>query len=424
MSDLRERPPSLAQLLDPAVQADPHILYRRMRARGSVIWDPYVHTWIVTGYPEAVTVFQDFLAARTPSAETFARMGLPMLGPAAGVLSRQMMFMDPPRHMAVRAACSALFTPGRIKRLEDHMRAICRDLLRNIEPGSTWDLHAAYAEPLPAMIITDIVGLPAQDWRRLQIWADDFAALIGNFHQSAPEGRRLAASLDALTAYIRRAIAEQRAGARHGLIGALIDRAPPDHPPPEPSMRASSGDGFDDDDIIANVIITMVGGLGTITNLISSGVATLTAHPDAMRHMRDSRAVLPAAVEEILRYETPSQFSGRICPADTQLGGQRIAKGDAVMVMTAAANRDPVAFPQPDAFDIFRSPNRHLAFAWGPHFCFGATLARIEASVAFDELLVRVSDIALAEPTLYWRNNLGLRGLTRLMVTTPMAPPP
>jgi cytochrome P450 len=402
-----ERAPSLAQLLRPDYHADPHLLYRRMRDRGTVIWDPYVHTWIVTGYAEAVTVFQDFLSARTPSAETFGRMGLPMLAPAADVMRRQMMFMDPPRHMRVRAACSALFNPVRVRRLEHRMREICSGLIDRIAHDGAWDLHADYAEPLPAMITTEISGLPLADWRQLQIWSDDFAALIGNFHQSRSEGDRLAASLDAMTAYIADAIAEQRAGEGRGLIGALLAQ--------------DDADPLDDAEIVANVIITLVGGLGTITNLISSGTATLTAHPEAMERMRREPAAMRGAVEEILRYETPSQFSGRIAPADVELGGQRIARGDAVMVMTAAANRDPLVFDDPERFDIARTPNRHLAFAWGPHFCFGAALARMQAGIAFEELLRRAATIELVGGPLEWRENLGLRGLTTLPVVTTLA---
>jgi cytochrome P450 len=399
-----QRGPSLAQLLRPDIHADPHLLYREMRSRGPVIWDPYVHTWIVTGYAEAVTVFQEYLAARTPSAETFGRMGLPMLAPAADVLRRQMMFMDPPRHMRVRNACSALFTPGRVRGMENRMRTICRELVDRVQDGEVWDLHADYAEPLPAMITTEIAGLPLKDWRQLQIWSDDFAALIGNFHQSRSEGDRLATSLDQMSAYVADIIAEQRHGEGRGLIGALLDQG--------------DTDPLDDVDIIANVIITLVGGLGTITNLISSGVATLTLHPGAMQRMRDDPAVMRSAVEEILRYETPSQFSGRIAPADATLGGQAIARSDAVMVMTAAANRDPQIFADPDRFDVGRTPNRHLAFAWGPHFCFGAALARMQAAIAFGELLGRAATIELTGAPLEWRENLGLRGLSALPVIT------
>ncbi|MGU3316921.1 cytochrome P450 [Sphingomonas sp. M6A6_1c] len=398
---------SLARLLDPEIHADPHVLYRKMRDHGPVIWDPYLHTWIVTGYAEAVIVFQEFLSTRTPSADTFVRMGLPMLTPAAAVMRRQMMFMDEPRHLRVRTACSALFTASRVKRLEERMRDICRELLAGMEDGERWDLHGGFAEPLPAMITTEIVGLPSGDWRQLQRWADDFAALIGNFHQSVAAGDRSAASLAAMTTYIAAAITSQRRGERHGLIGALVSQ--------------NDGDALDDDEIVANVIITLVGGLGTATNLISSGVATLCVHREAERHLRQNSAALRGAVEELLRFETPSQFTGRIAPGDRLLGGEQIREGDAVMVMTAAANRDRSVFDDPDAFDIHRMPNRHLAFAWGPHFCFGATLARIEAAAALDELLKHTSALRLSGEPLSWRQNLGLRGLTRLDVVATLA---
>lgn len=374
-----------------------------------MIWDPYLHSWIVTGYAEAVTVFQEFLSARTPSVAAFERMGLPMLARAAEVMQRQMMFMDSPKHKLIRSACSSLFAAHRIRPLEQRMRALSRLLLAEVERGAIWDAHARYAEPLPAMIMTEIGGLDIDDWRQLQIWSQNFADLLGNFHQSVSEGRRQAASLEAMTRHIAERVEAQRAGERQGLIGALID--------------AQADFALEDEDIIANVIITLVGGLGTTANLISSGIATLLQHPAAIRQIRRDPEMMRGAIEEILRYETPSQFSGRIAPDDLILGGQQIPKGAAVMVLTAAANRDPAVFDDPDLFDITRSPNRHLAFAWGPHFCFGATLARIAAKVALSEFLALPGDVALAGDTLEWRSNLSLRGLSRLDVLTPASKP-
>lgn len=397
------RPPSLARLLDPAVRDDPYPFYREIHRAGGVVWDPYLHTWLVTGYADVVRVFQEGLSARTPSADTFGAMGLPMLAPAAETMARMMMFMDPPMHMKVRAACAATFTPRRMQHLHARIEALCDDLLAAMPDGEDWNVLANYAEPLPAMITTDLIGLPIEDWRRLKRWSDDFADLIGNFHQSPDDAGAVARSLAEFEAYLETEIAAQRAAPRDGLIGALVA-------PDNPAAR------LDDAHIIANVLISLVGGLGSTTHLINTGLATLMARPDAIAVMRQSPPVMASGIEELLRHESPSQFSGRIAPCDLVLGGQHIAKGDAIMAMTAAANRDPAVFADPDRFDVHRSPNRHLAFAWGPHFCFGATLARLASAAAYRALFDRVSALAFADRPLEWRDNLSLRGLKSLWI--------
>jgi len=162
--------------------------------------------------------------------------------------------------------------------------------------------------------------------------------------------------------------------------------------------------------------VTMVGGLETTTNLIGNGVLTLLRHPGEMDRLRKDLSLIPSAVEEMLRYESPSQHTGRLAPEDVELGGRTIRKGQAVMAVMAAANRDPERFPDPDRFDISRKDNRHLAFGYAAHFCFGAALARVEGQEAFEAIVQRLADLELEPGRLVWRNNLGLRGLTALPV--------
>jgi len=162
--------------------------------------------------------------------------------------------------------------------------------------------------------------------------------------------------------------------------------------------------------------VTMVGGQETTTNLIGNGVLTLLRHPGEMERLRANPALVPSAVEEMLRYESPSQHTGRLAPVQRELGGKVIGKGQAVMAVMAAANRDPERFPEPDRFDVERQDNRHLAFGYAAHFCFGAALARIEGQEAFEAILRRIPDLRLAQDRLVWRNNSGLRGVCALNV--------
>jgi len=177
------------------------------------------------------------------------------------------------------------------------------------------------------------------------------------------------------------------------------------------------GDHLTDEEIIANCIVTMVGGQETTTNLIGNGVLTLLRHPEELKRLRDDLTLVPSAVEELLRFESPSQHTARICREDTELGGKLIRKGQAVIAVMGAGNRDPERFPEPDRLDLGRTDNRHLAFGWASHFCFGAPLARIEGQLTFEAIVRRLSNLALEPGPLVWRDNLGLRGLTSLPVT-------
>ncbi len=174
------------------------------------------------------------------------------------------------------------------------------------------------------------------------------------------------------------------------------------------------GDRLTDEEVIANCIVTMVGGLETTTNLIGNGMLSLLRNPDQLARLRAEPDIMPAAVEELLRYESPSQHTARLAPDDVMLGGKSIRKRQAVIAVMAAGNRDPERFPDPDRLDFDRPDNRHLAFGWAAHFCFGAPLARIEGQIAFETLLRRFPMLQLTGEPLVWRENLGLRGLKSL----------
>src|ERR1051325_7091970 len=160
----------------------------------------------------------------------------------------------------------------------------------------------------------------------------------------------------------------------------------------------------------------MVGGQETTTNLIGNGLLTLLRYPAEMQRLRDDPELIPSAVEELLRYESPSQHTARLARTDVELGGRKIRKRDAVIAVMGAANRDPERFPDPDRLDLSRQPNRHVAFGWAAHFCFGAPLARLEGAIGFATLLRRLPDVRLEAGVLEWRENLGLRGLKSLPV--------
>ncbi|HEY7122625.1 MAG TPA: cytochrome P450 [Ktedonobacterales bacterium] len=395
---------SLYHLLDPEVLANPYPLYHRLRNEDPVHWDPFLHAWVVTRYDDVVTVFQRFSADRTPTPEQLTALGLSALVPLAQVMVRQMLFLDPPDHGRVRGLASRAFTPRRVEVLRSHIQDITNSLLDSAQATGHMDVIADLAIPLPAIVTAEMLGVPTTDWKQLTAWSADFAQVLGNFQHSPEHVQRIVRSLEGMTAYFQEAVRSQKEHPRDGLISALLE-------------AQIDGDRLSEEEVVANVIVTMVGGQETTTNLIGNGLLSLLRNPDQFERLKQDAALIPLAVEELLRYESPSQHTARLAPDDVTLGGKSIRKRQAVIAVMGAANRDPERFPDPDRLDLGRQNNRHVAFAWGGHFCFGAPLARIEGQIAFETLLRRLPNLRLEPGPIRWRENLGLRGLTALHVT-------
>lgn len=395
---------SLYHLLDPEVLANPYPLYHRLRNEDPVHWDPFLHAWVVTRYTDVVEVLLKLSADRSPTPEKLSDMGLSSLNPIAQVMVRQMLFLDPPAHTRLRSLASQAFTPRRVEVLRSHIYEITNNLLDAVHEEGRMDLIADLGEPLPCIVTAEMLGVPVEDHRQLKTWSQDFAEMLGNFQHNPDRVLRVQRAVEEMTAYFRSAMHEQRVRPRDGLVCSLMN-------------AEIDGDRLSEEEVIANCIVTMVGGQETTTNLIGNGVLALLRHPGELQRVRSDLSLIPAAVEELLRYESPSQHTARLAPDDMVLGGQRIRKRQAVIAVMGAANRDPARFPDPDRLDITRPDNRHLAFGWAAHFCFGAPLARIEGQIVFESILRRMPNLALEPGPLLWRNNLGLRGLTALPVT-------
>ncbi len=395
---------SLYHLLDPQVLADPYPLYHRLRTEAPVLWDPYLYAWVVTRYADIVTVLHQFSAKCAPTPEHLAAIGMPELAPVAQVMMRQMLFMDAPAHTRLRGLASMAFTPARVEVLRSHIQDIVDNLIEPLTDAGHMDVIAHLAAPLPAIVASEMLGVPTSDRDQLKQWSEDFAEVLGNFQHNPNRASRTLKCVEEMNAYFRDAIRHCRTQPREGLVHSLL-------------TAEINGDRLTEEEIIANCIVTMVGAQETTTNLIGNGVLSLLRNPDQLQRLRDDRNLIPSAVEELLRYESPSQHTTRIATEDTELGGRKIRKGQAVIVVMGAGNRDPERFADPDRLDVGRRDNRHLAFGWASHFCFGAALARIEGHIALDAIANRLPELALQPGPLVWRENLGLRGLTSLPVT-------
>ena len=398
----RKAPLSLAALLDPDVLGNPYPLYHRLRSESPVHWDPLLRVWVVTRYEDVIRVLRDFSAQRTPTPAQLTLMGLAALNPVAQVMVKQMLFLDPPDHTRVRGIASAAFTPARVEGLRSHIREIVRNLLKPVASNGHMNVIADLAEPLPCIVTAEMLGVPVEDHRQLKLWSQDFAEILGNFQHNPDHVQRILKCTEEMTAYFRAAMRSDKLRPE-GLVNSLKN-------------AELQGDRLTEEEVVANCIITMVGGQETTTNLLGNGVLALIRNPGELAKLRANPSLIPSAVEELLRFESPTQYTARIAANDTELGGKQIRQKQAVFAVLGAGNRDPERFPDPDRLDLGRPDNKHLAFGWGAHFCFGAPLARIEAQLAFEELLL-LENWALATDKLTWRTNLALRGLTALPIT-------
>jgi cytochrome P450 len=266
------------------------------------------------------------------------------------------------------------------------------------------DVIRDLAVPLPTTVMAELLGMPADDREQLKAWSADFAEVLGNFQYNPERASKVLRCVNEMTAYFHEAICSPSDEPSDDLINAFI-------------TAEDQGDRLTEEEIIANMIVTMVGGQETTTNLIGNGTLTLLRHPDQLARLRANPALIAGAIEELLRYESPSQHTARMTVDEVEIGGKAIRQHQGVIAVMGAANRDPARFPDPDRLDLERQDNRHVAFGWASHFCFGAPLARLEGQIAFSTLLRRMPDLRLDPGPLTWRQNLGLRGLIALPVS-------
>jgi len=400
---------SLYHLLDPEVLANPYPLFRRLRSEDPVHWDAFLHTWVVTRYVDVLEVLHNFSAERTHTPEKLEAMGLAQISPLAQLMVKQMLFMDPPGHTRLRSLAAHAFSPARVAVLRTHIREIVNRLLDAVQAKGQMDVIADLGDPLPAIVTAEMLGVPLEDRHQLKAWSTNFAEMLGNFQHNPEHAARMLRTVQDMTAYFHDRIRELKNIPRDGLVHSLM-------------TAEIDGDRLTEEEVVANSIVTMVGGLETTTNLIGNGVLTLLRNPGELKRLQEDVSLIPSAVEEMLRYESPSQHTGRLAPEDVEWEGKVIRKGQAVMAVMAAANRDPERFPDPDRFDVARTDNRHLAFGYAAHFCFGAALARVEGQEAFEAMVRRLPGLELQPGPLTWRNNLGLRGMTALPVRFQASP--
>lgn len=383
-------------LFSPAFKRDPFPTYAAMRRHHPV----YPHAapsgdtiWYITRYADVVAVLKDnahFVKNPAPSR--------PQPATHHDYINDNMLFADPPNHTRLRALVNQAFTPRRVADSAARIQAIANDLLDAAAP--TFDLIADFALPLPVRVICDLLGVPPADQAQVAAWSQAIVS-PGSRNLSFRARKR---QVRELVAYLRGLFAARQQQPQDDLITALV-------------QAEEAGQRLTEAELSSMVVLLLVTGHETTVNLIGSGIWALLRHPEQMAWLRTNLGGMEMALEELLRFESPVETTtNRWVAHDLDFGGQTLRRGDIIRAALAAANRDETIFPNPDTLDLQRSPNRHLAFGHGSHYCLGAPLARLEGQIAFTTLLTRFPHLRLTVPpeALRWRSGVLLRGLEAL----------
>ncbi|MEZ5145167.1 MAG: cytochrome P450 [Acidimicrobiales bacterium] len=373
---------------------DPHPVYAALREERPVHHNDRPPFWAVSRYADVEACLKDW--------RTFISGAGITLDGFTGV-KPMIILMDPPRHDQLRRVLLHAFTPARVEASAERIRRITSRLLDDVEGHDHVDLVASFTAPLPMLVIAELLGVDPNDQPKFKEWSN------GIMLTKAGDADSLFACYGAIFDYFAGTVAARRREPRDDLVSALV---------------AAEVDGvrLDDDEILGFCALLLIAGNETTTNLLGNIAIVLDQHRSARAELLGDPDLVPAAVEEVLRYEGPVPTLTRTTTRDVELHGTTIPAGEKVLLLLAAANRDPRAFDHADRFDLHRTDNRHLAFGHGIHFCMGANLARLEARIATEELLRRCPDYAVAVDRIEYFNTPSIRGPVRLPVSTGRRP--
>jgi len=393
---------------DAGFRVDPYPTYRRLLAEDPVHKTPFGMV-VLTRYRDCAAILRDprsssdasnsnmykaFMAGRDP---------VEVFGALAGM--RPFLFMDPPDHTRLRGLVQKAFTPKTVENLRPRIQELVDDLMAPALERGSMDVIEELAYPLPVRVITEMLGVPHEDHETFKGWSKELAgALDPDFATPDDVLDRRERAASAFVEYFQSLIAERRRQPRDDLLTALI-------------TAEEEGHKLSEKELLSTLILLLVAGHETTVNLIANGVLAFCRHPDQLRRLHDDPTLVRTTVEEVLRFDPPVQFTARVAMDDIDFDGTTLGKGDQAIVLIGAANRDPEQFDDPDAFDIGRHDNRHLAFGLGAHFCLGAPLARVEGQVALEAIAAKVDDLALAVDQPEYKTNIVLRGLSALPVS-------
>lgn len=399
---------TVSDLLTPETKRNPSAFYAHLRAQEPLTYvDDFLgmgKAWIVTNYDDAIALLKDprFTKDRrkvlSAGDEQTSIPESPFLA-----LMQNMLMVDPPNHTRLRSLVSKAFTPRMIEQLRPRIQQITDELLDAVQERGEMDLINDFAYPLPITVISEMLGIPVTDRQQFRAWTQ---VLVNTGEQNQQESLKTSAIGEFLR-YIKSLLDEKRVHPGNDLTSNLV-------------QVEENGDALSENELISMIFLLIVAGHETTVNLIGNGTLALLQHPDQMQRLQHDLSLIPAAVEELLRFTAPVNLSDeRWASEDISMHGKVIRKGEIVYASLIGANTDPKQFHHPEVLDIARQENQHLAFGKGIHYCLGAPLARLEGQIAFGTLIQRLPNLHLASDPeqLIWNNNFMLRGLRSLPVT-------
>ncbi|GGZ13934.1 cytochrome P450 [Streptomyces inusitatus] len=390
----------------PAFVANPYPAYERLRSEGRVHWFEPTRQWLVPHYEDVSALLRDRRLGRTYlhrfTHEEFGRTPPPAAHEPFHTLNDHgILDLEAPDHTRIRRLITKAFTPRTVAALEPTVRRLAAELVAKVVEEGGGDLLADVAEPLPVAVIAEMLGVPEADRPLLRPWSADICGMF-ELNPSEETARRAVAASVEFSDYLRTLIAERRRSPGEDLISALI-------------AAHDEGDRLSEQEMISTCVLLLNAGHEATVNTTANGWWTLFRHPGQLAELRADHSLLPTAVEELMRFDTPLQMFERWVLDDIEIGGTLVPRGSELALLFGSANRDPARFTDPDALDLGRADNPHITFGAGIHFCLGAPLARIELLASFGELLRSAPTMRLTgEPV--WNPGYVIRGVDELLV--------
>ncbi|OYD71121.1 cytochrome P450 [Rhodococcus sp. OK302] len=395
-------------ILSPARLADPYPYFAEMRENCPVHWNEQYRAWFVYRYDDVVAAFRDsaFSSDRVRPVfnERLSAEKREARKATYDVLQHWMVFLDQPDHTRIRKLVMPAFTPKTVASMRPRVEKVVAEAVDAITGRDSLDLVHDLAYPIPAVVIAELMGVPAEDRELFKEWSDEIVVLIFGAKSTADRHERAQLALTELSDYLRSHIARLREQPGDNLISRILESREQEPP-------------LTDDEVVSTCALLIFGGHETTTNMIANGMRAFLQNPDQWELLKNDPELAKSAVEEVLRFDGAAKMSMRRLVQDVELRGNHMKAGDTVYLVQASANRDPAVFENPDSFDITRTPNRHLAFGFGLHHCLGNFLARLEGQLAFEALAVRCPDLAIADSAPEWHPTLISRGMTSFPVT-------
>lgn len=412
MNAVLNRPQAARQLVDAAFLADPYPTYRALREAGPIHWSDefFGGAWLLTRHADVEAVLRDprFSAQRTGGWVNHAASERGDLAGFQQLFARALLFLDAPDHTRLRTLMQPAFRPEALARLRPVIEDMADELLAELDGEAEFDFIDRVARRLPVRVISTILGIGHADRAEVVAWSDDLATFIGAPEPTSAQARRAQASLLAMTRYFQEQLLAKRQAPDDSLLSRLL-------------QAREQGEVRDDAELLAQCAMLLFAGHETTRNLLGNGLQALLSHPDQWQLLQREPQRMPVAVRELLRYDSPVQYTGRRVTTDLMFHGQLLRRGDLVLPLIGAANRDPARHAEPERLDVTRSDPGALSFGSGIHVCLGAALTRLEAEVVFGRLLERGVDWQLANREAQWCMNPAYRGLATLRLRSPAA---